>query len=148
MDKNKRSMIIFALKILIPIIVVIILFLGGINAGVITFEKEKIKTGDITATIKIDFADGTIYQNVLPLKNATVFDFLLEIEKIGDIEIKTNVESGGYEINSINYNGKKYVHGQDGYWWLFYVNEQFAMDSADKTYVKNNDLIEWKYEKF
>jgi len=148
MKEKKSSKIIFILKILIPLIVIIFLFLGGINAGVITFEKQKTITGEITATIKIDFADGTIYQNVLHLTNATVFDFLLKVEKIGDIKIETSEESGSYEIKSITYQGKKYVHGEAGYWWLFYVNEQFAMDSADKTYVNNNDLIEWKYEKF
>ena len=148
MNVKIKSKIIFFLKIFLPIAIIIGLFLGGISVGIITFEPPNTITGEITATIFIDFGDGTNYTKIFILDNSTVFDFLLEVEKIGDIIVETNEESGSYEIESITYNGKKYTHGEDGCWWLFYINKQFAQDSADKVYVNNNDLIEWKYEKF
>jgi hypothetical protein len=148
MNQQTKNNIIFSTKIILPIVIVIGLFLSGVNAGIITFQPPRTITGEITATIVINFGDGMIYTNILNMDNSTVFDLLLEVDKIGDIIVETHEESGSYEIESITYKGKKYTHGEDGYWWLFYVNEQFAQDSADKVYLNNNDLIEWKYEKF
>jgi hypothetical protein len=148
-NKEKR---VYLIKIIIPIIIVIGLFLGGVNAGIITFESpKKIVTGKITATITLDFGDGKNYSKVLTLDNSTVFGFLLELEKNGDIIVEKtyNEQMGSYEINSITYQGTTYVHGKDyRWWWLFYINGQFASDSADKIYVQNGDLIGWKYETF
>lgn len=148
MDLKTKSKIIYSLKIFIPIIIVIAFFIGGVSSGIISFEHPNRLTGKITASIIIDFGDGTNYSNIITVDNSTVFDFLLEIEKIGDIVVESNEVSGNYEIESITYKGKEYIHGKDGNWWLFYINEQFAQDSADKVYVNNDDLIEWKYENF
>ncbi len=149
MNKIKSINLIFALKILIPIIVIIVLFLGGINAGIITFEKHKIITGEITTTITINFGDGTIYTDVFTLDNSTVFDFLLKVEQNGDIKIETTYweQFGSYSVDSITYQEKKYETDSNSY-WAFYINGQLGMEGADKIYVENNDLIEWKFEKF
>jgi len=149
MFTKNRSMILFSLKILIPIMVVICLFLYGINAGVITFEKEKIVSGRITATIKIDFSDGNLYSDIFTTDNSTVYDFLLEVEKKGEISIETTYWESfdGYTVDSISYNGKKYESDMSSY-WAFYVNGQLGMEGADKVYLNENDIIEWKLEKF
>jgi hypothetical protein len=149
MIKNKKSMISFSLKLLIPIIIVIVLFLSGINAGVITFEKEKIITGEITATLKIDFGDGNFFSDTITLDNSTVYDFLLEVEKKGEISIETTYWESfdSYTVDSITYNGKKYESDLSSY-WAFYVNDIAGMEGADKVYLENNDIIEWKLETF
>jgi hypothetical protein len=145
MIEKNRSMILSSLKLLIPIIIVIGLFLGGINAGVITFEKERIISGKITATIKIDFGDGNVYLDIFNLDNSTVYDFLLEVEKQGEISIKSEYWESfdSYTIDSIIYNGKKYESDMSSY-WAFYVNGLPGMEGADKVYLKDNDIIEWK----
>ncbi len=148
MNSKTKNNLIYASKIIFPLIIVIGLFIVGVSAGIITFEPPNKLTGEITATIEIDFGDGTNYSNIFTVENSTVFDFLLEVEEIGEIIVGTNEESGSYEIESISYNDKKYNHGEDGYWWLFYVNEQFAIDSADKVYLSDGDLVEWKFENF
>jgi len=151
MVKKTKDNIIYGLKILIPILVVIILFLGGISAGIITFENphKKIITGKVTATIEIDFGDGTTYSKVMTLDNSTVFDFLLDLEKTGVISIKTTYwESfGGYSIDSITYHGKKY-EGDANHYWSYYVNGVAAMEGADKIYVNNDDVILWEFVEF
>jgi hypothetical protein len=149
MNQKNKSMILFALKILIPIIVVIGLFLGGINAGVITFEKQKIITGTITSTIIIDFGDGSQYSNEFTMDNSTVFDFLLRVEHEGIISIETTYweQFGSYTVDSITYQGTKYESDANSY-WAFYVNGQPGMEGADKVFVANNDIIEWRLEKF
>ena len=148
MSERKNNNLTYALKIIIPVIIVIGLFMGGIGTGIITFEQPKKITGEVTVTILIDFGDGEEYSNVLTVENSTVFNLLIEIQNIGDIIIKTNEEGGSYEIDTITFKDKKYEHGADGHWWLFYVNSNFAQASADKTYVNDNDIIEWKYESF
>jgi hypothetical protein len=149
MIEKKKSMIIFSLKLLIPIIIVIVLFLGGINAGVITFEKEKTNTGEITATLKIDFGDGNFFSDTITLDNSTVYDFLLEVEKKGEISIETTYWESfdSYTVGSITYNGKKYESDMSRY-WAFYVNNNAGMEGADKVYLEDNDIIEWKLETF
>jgi hypothetical protein len=152
MKMNIKEKTILLLKIFIPIIIVIGLFLGSVNAGIITFKApNRIVTGNITATIAIDFGDGKNYSKTITLDNSTVFGFLLELEKTGIIGVEKtyNEQMGSYEINSITYQGTTYVHGKDySFWWLFYINGQFATEGADKIYVQNGDLIEWKYESF
>ena len=150
--EQKKGSLIFALKIIIPLLLVISLFIGGISTGIITFElpKNNIKAEPINATIIIDFGNGITYSKDMIINNLTVFNFLIEVQKIGAISVETyyNEQIGGYEIKSITYLEKKYTHGEDGYWWLFYINDQFATTGADKIYVNNNDSIKWKYEKF
>jgi len=151
METKTKSKIFFSLKILIPIIVVFTLFLSGINAGVITFEKPKDKiTGKITATLTIDFNDGEKFSQVITVENSTVLDLLREAERYGDISIEANYNEQyqSYSVDSITYTGKEYKSGDAGYYWIFNINDEFAMNSADKIYVENNDLIEWKFEKF
>ena len=152
MEQKKKGNLIFSLKLLIPLAIVISLFIGGVSTGIITFElpKKIVYAGTINASTIIDFGDGKTYSKDMNINNTTVFDFLLEVQKIGEIQLETiyNEQMGGYEIKSITYQEKKYIHGQDGYWWLFYINDQFATAGADKVYVTNNDVIKWKYEKF
>ena len=151
METKTKNKIFYSLKILIPIIVVFALFLSGMSAGLITFEKPKNKiTGKITATLTIDFNDGKNFSQVITVENSTVLESLLEAEKYVDITIEANYyeQYQSYSVDSITYNGKEYKSGDAGCYWIFNINNEFAMNSADKIYVENNDLIEWKFEKF
>ena len=150
MNQKTKENIIFASKIILPIIVVIILFLGGVGAGIITFEPPEIaKTGEITATIIINFGDEMTYSNTFTLSNTTGFSILLKLEEQEIIDIETTYwESfGGYSVDSIAYEGKKY-EADTSHYWAFYVNGEASMEGADKVYVNNNDIIEWRYESF
>ncbi|MBN2066328.1 MAG: DUF4430 domain-containing protein, partial [Candidatus Thermoplasmatota archaeon] len=146
MDRHTKSTMIYLSKILIPIIIVMGLFLGGINAGIITFEPPEETEGgkEVSATILIDFGDGTSYSTVLTLENATGLDVLLELEKQGVIGVGTTYwESfGGYSVDSITYNNITYK-GDTGRYWAFYVNGEASMKGADKIYVHDNDVTEW-----
>jgi len=128
-------------------IFVIILFIAGISAGVITFKPaEKLAKGEVTATVEFDFGDGASYSKTITLVNATTYDFLNNIK---EIEVKSTYweQFDSYIIDSITYQGIKY-ESDTSHYWGFYVNGQMAMEGANKIYVNNNDLIEWKYESF
>ncbi len=151
MDKKTKSNIIYASKFLIPIIVIISLFLGGVGAGIITFESpnKNVETGKINFTIIIDFSDRTKYEADLAFENITGFDILSKLEEQGIINIETTYWESfdGYVVDSITYQGEKY-ESDSNHFWAFYVNSEPSMVGADKVYVNNNDLIEWRYDSF
>jgi len=150
MKKEVKKNLRYALSIMIPIFVVIILFIGGINAGIITFEAPKIEVeGEVTATITINFGNEKIYSEDLTMINATVFDFLQKIEVIGDIVLETTYweQYDSYFVDSISYNGEKY-EADSSHYWAYYINGEAGMVGADKQLVKQGDLIEWKFESF
>lgn len=150
MNQKKKADLIFSSKIIIPIIIVICLFQAGISIGVITFQAPKIeKFGEVKAIIEIDFGDGIKYSKDLSLVNATVLDFLLNLEVIGDIIIeKTYWEQfESYVIDSISYQGTRYVADTNHYWG-YYLNDEIGLVGADQQIVNKNDIITWKFESF
>ena len=60
----------------------------------------------------------------LPLKTKTYDNIGIFIEAIGDKE-----------------------NGQDGKYWLYYVNEEMPVVAADKQEIKAGDRVEFKFEK-
>jgi hypothetical protein len=150
MASDISQKIIYALKFLVPLILVILLFLGGVNAGVINFEApKKIVEGEVTATLKLDFGDDNTYSESITLVNATVYDFILEITKSDEFEIKTTYweQFDSHVIDSITYKNVKY-ESDSSHYWSYYVNGEPGMEGADKVYVKNDDLVEWRFIEF
>lgn len=150
MIQNTKNKLFVSLKIIIPLITVICLFLVGVNVGVITFEPpEKKSQGEISAQIEIKVDNQIIFSRELKLINATVLDFLLELEKLGDITItKTYWEQfESYVIDSITYKDKEYIADINHY-WSYYINDESGLVGADQQIVKNNDKITWNYEEF
>lgn len=150
MPLNKKQKIMIAMKILIPLAIVAVLFLCGVNAGVILFEPpEKSIEEEITTKVIINFGENITYSKEITLKNATVYDVLLELEKFGDIKIKATYweQFDSYLIDSIIYKGIEY-NSDTNHYWAYYINGEPAMEGANKVYVNNGDIIEWKYEKF
>ena len=149
MKKENREKIIYLSKFLIPLVLVILLFLGGISTGIVTFEKTEQITGKSNVTIIIDFGDGTTYSKTMILENSTVFDFLLRLEDEGEIATETTYWNSfdGYSIDSISYNGKKY-EGDTTHYWSLLINDEYAMQGANKIYVRNNDIIKWEFVTF
>ncbi len=158
MKQRKKDNLIFTLKLLIPLIIVISLFIGGVSTGIITFEKPeddiKIQNNQNNksvelAIIKIYFNDNSVVIFNFTTMNISVYDYLLKASEIGNFTIESTYweQYDSYVIDSITYNGVKYEADSSNY-WAYYYNGNYATVSADKQIVKNNDIIEWKYEKF
>jgi len=76
-------------------------------------------------------------------EKATVFDLLKEgIEKL-DLTLRTKTYNIGIMVEAIG----NTENGQDGKYWLFYVNGELASVSVDKKEIKAGDKIEFKFEK-
>ena len=158
MEQKKKANLIFALKLLIPLLIVISLFIGGLSTGVITFEKpedefkiQNIKNNESneSATIIIYFKDVSNISFKFTTMNISVYDYLLKASEIGNFTIKSTYwdQYDSYIIDSITYNGVKYEADSSNY-WAYYYNGNYGTVSADKQILKDNDTIEWKYEKF
>ena len=72
----------------------------------------------------------------------TAFDLLKEgAEKLA-LTTKTKTYDIGIFIEAI---GDK-ENGQDGKYWLYYVNEEMPMVASDKKEIKIGDKVEFKFE--
>jgi hypothetical protein len=73
----------------------------------------------------------------------TAFDLLKNKADESNLVLKTKTYDIGILIEAI---GEK-ENGQDGKYWLYYVNGEMASVSADKKEIKPGDKIEFKFEK-
>jgi hypothetical protein len=73
----------------------------------------------------------------------TAFDLLKGQAGKSVLTLKTKSYDTGIFIEAI---GAK-ENGQDGKYWLYYVNGQMPMVSADKQFLKAGDKVEFKFEK-
>ena len=84
-------------------------------------------------------------KHYLSTKYATTTAFILLQEGAKELELalKTKVYDIGIFIESI---GDK-ENTQDEKYWLYYINDEMPMVSADKKEIKSGDTVEFKFEK-
>jgi len=76
-------------------------------------------------------------------KGITAFDLLKNKTEELNLALETKFFDMGVMVEKIG--SKK--NGQDGKYWLYYVNEEMPMVSADKKELKPGDKVEFKFEK-
>ena len=76
-------------------------------------------------------------------KGMTVFDLLEDKTEQAGLELKTKIFDIGIMVEAI---GDR-ENGEDGKYWLYYVNGEMPMVSVDKKEIKPGDKIEFKFEK-
>ena len=140
------------IKILILLTVAILVLCG---AGCQWFGKTE-KTNEANApqteqkieqkaTLVIDDGTGKPQSFELQIKQDTkAFDLFKEACDKAGLKLDYSESSMGVLINAI---GDK-VNGQEGKYWLFYVNGEMASVAADKQEVKAGDKIEFKFDKY
>ena len=158
MDKMENNTLKAIILSVIPLIIVIAIFttamssgmINGINANSesndIINDKNTKNLGETTATIIIDFGNGTTNEFDIKTTNATVYGLLMEAAKLGEYDVKTTYYStyDSLLIESIS----NMENGQDNKYWIYYLNDESGSVAADKQIVINNDTIEWKFEEF
>ncbi|EKD49156.1 MAG: hypothetical protein ACD_63C00252G0004 [uncultured bacterium] len=99
-----------------------------------------------TATLVLDFGgkkDNAEYKVELT-KELTAFDVLSKIANEKGFTVESSKSDFGVYIQSID--GVKEDKKTSSF-WTFTVNGEMAQEAADKTKVKSNDKIEFKYSK-
>jgi len=92
----------------------------------------------------IDNGEGNPNTFIAEFKEGmTAFGLLKNEAERLSLNLKTKTYDIGTMIETI---GDK-ENGQDGKYWLYYVNEKMPMVAADKMIIKPGDKVEFKFEK-
>ena len=122
------------------------ILLFGTFSGCIDQNNNDGTNEEITATVTIDFGNGTIDTYEVKTKNNTVYDFLIQAAKKAGYDVKATYY-GLYDsmfIDSI----ANVENGQDNKYWIYYINGESGSVGSQKQTVENNDVIEWKFETY
>ena len=158
MTKKENNTLKAVILAVIPLILVVAIFATAINTGMmnginannelnsITNDKNIETLEEVTATIIIDFGNGTTNTYEIKTTNATAYGFLMEAAKLGGYDVKTTYYStyDSLLIESIS----DIENGKDNKYWIYYINSESGLIAADKQIIINNDIIEWRFKEF
>jgi len=140
MNKTQTKNLLFTL---IPLIVLIIAGFSLVTTGIITLETPNINTNQIDVTLIINYGNKNINTYTVTLTNPTVFNVLDQASTDYDFTLRAEYDEQYrsnyiYSINSIEEGNNLY--------WQYYLNGNYGVFGADIQTVKDNDIIEWKFE--
>ncbi len=134
---------------------IIIIFAVGFLTGFFILQKEssyefdqfwqsaeKEGLGEIFVGLTLDFSDGKVINcpDQKLFERDTVFDLLKVCSD--NFELEYEIYSGvGVFINQID----DKASGQDNKYWQYWVNDEYAIIAADKFYLKEGDVVEWRF---
>ena len=98
----------------------------------------------LDVSLIIDYGDGntdSLQSNFR--EGMTAFDLLKEKTEESGLTLKTETYDIGILIEAI----EDKESGRDGKYWLYYVNGEMPIVSADKKKLKPGDKVEFKFEK-
>ena len=131
------------LVILIPLIILIVGGYSLVSTEIITFEAPKINSNPIDVTLIINYGNDNINMYDVTLTNPTVFNVLTKASNDYDFTFKAEYDKQ-YQSNYI-YSINSVEEGNNLY-WQYYLNGNYGIFGADIQTVKDNDIIEWKFE--
>ena len=123
----------------------------GIERDIEVFNKRHFSGSDgkvagvsvHTATIRISpKMNGVGEYRFEVYDDMTAFNALMDMSRQYDFEVQTQTFDLGVYVDAIG----EYSSGQNNRYWMYYMNNEFALESADNTVVQSDDLIEFKFE--
>lgn len=143
-------------KIITGLVVVIVAIVGiwGLSKSFSKKTETNLKSSVAEVTqpqtieqpirVVIDYGDTQKTETELPVKSdMTAFLALEQAAKTAGVEVATTKYDFGVMVNSVGaYNG-----GDDGKYWMYYVNSKVPEVGADQYKVGAGDVVEWKFEK-
>ena len=113
------------------------------SIGCVQVGKNELKLEEVTATVYIDFGNGTVWKfENITTKNSTVYGSLLEAARQGNFAVDATYY-GAWD--SVFVNSIAGVKNQAGKYWQYWINGEYGTVGADKQRVNNSDIIEWKF---
>lgn len=104
--------------------------------------QEKFLTSE--ATLIINFREGKVEKFQKEINNKiTAFELLKEGAEELNLSLKTESYDMGVFVEAIG----DEENGQDGKYWLYYVNDEMPMVSVDRQEIKAGDRLEFKFGK-
>jgi len=113
-------------------------------SGKIIQNVDDLKPNVIEEAVMVIEGSINTYENSFQINSGdTVYDVLKKSSDINKLGLVTKDYDFGKSIDGIGDD----LAGTDNKYWLYYINGEMGMQSVDKQEVKNNDKIEFKYEK-
>ncbi|MCK4781641.1 DUF4430 domain-containing protein [Candidatus Parcubacteria bacterium] len=136
------------LKIFIGIGVAVIVIIGS---WIISIDKsenfqENVSQENVSKEVVLIIDDGEQSPKIFKTdfkKEMYVFDLLEQGSAELDLTLKTKTYDIGVMIEAIG----NTENGKDGKYWMYYVNKEMPMVSADKKLINKGDRVEFKFEK-
>jgi hypothetical protein len=129
---------------IMPIIVVAIVIMAALGGMFAYNEFLKPEPALVTATIKIDFGNGTVLTEEIGSDNNTALGLLRTY--VGEENV---LDNSGFvtSINGIETVGDvSGLEGTEARYWMFYVNGEMPMESAALKVIADGDVVEFKFE--
>lgn len=144
---------VYKMKKISVLILSMILVLTMVSCGNSSKNTETGSNSDgkITVTLDIDFPDSSNVKDVEDLKltvdsGSTVFDVIMKAYTAESGEEVTATESDNTENATRYISSISGVAETDSAGWMYEVNDETIMKSADQCTLKNGDEIEWSFE--
>lgn len=139
-----RNLLKNLILILLPILVIVGAGIGLVSTGIISTESLRIDTEIINTTLIIDYGDNQIENYNIKIPNATVYSVLMHASIEYDFQVKATYYNNyrSHYINSI----KNVNEGENNKFWQYYLNGNYGTVGADLQPLKNNDVVEWKFQ--
>jgi hypothetical protein len=122
-------------------ILVIISFAGCFSASV-KYDESARNVENVS--MKIVTPEWNIAYRNVTTKNMTVANFLFECAEHYNFSINANYWQG-YDslfVKAIN----NIENGEDGNYWQYYVNGEYAQVGCSLYHLHDNDVVEWRFE--
>ena len=129
---------------MMPLIVVAIVIIAAVGGIFAYNEFLKPEPALVTATISIDFGNGTVLTEEIGSDNNTALGLLYTY--VG----QENVDASMGFVNSINgietVDDVPGLEGTTARYWIFYVNGTMPMESAANMEIFDGDIVEFNFE--
>lgn len=121
----------------------ILISFGLAITGVITFEKPAATSNSIHVKLIINYGNGNIDTYDVTLVGLTVFNVLEKASEDYDFTFTAEYDEQ-YQSNYVH--SINSVEEKNNLYWQYYLNGNYGVFGVDLQIVKDNDIIEWKYE--
>lgn len=112
-------------------------------SGNIIENVDDLKSNFVEEVVLVIEGSENNYENSIQINPGdTAYDVLKKSSKINKLGLVTKDYDFGKSIDGIGDD----LAGTDNKYWLYYINGEMAMQSADKQEVKSSDRIEFKFE--
>ncbi len=102
-------------------------------------NDDDLVEGEKQVRVEVYSADGTVETFTVRTEKTTVGEALLEEGLISG-------ENSTYGLMIYEVNGERHVYDEDGSYWAFYINGEYAMTGVSSTDINENDLYAFKVE--
>ncbi len=129
---------------LLPILVVTIVAIAAVGGILLYNEFLKPEPALVTATIRIDFGNGTLMEDGIGSDNNTALGLLRAYAGEENVADSGGFITSIYGVDSVG--DVPELAGTEARYWMYYVNGEMPMESAALKVIQDGDLVEFKFE--